>query len=256
MTKCEWCGREIEDPRCVHTRVVDGKRMKLCCKHYHQQCSYNKFLDQSSYSIQDPNEYFIDGDTAWIITCDVTGKETGRFLIDKDDLEFVLKFKWYQRNGRYVSKDKGKAIHIGRYLLGVDNTQKDQLVDHINRNPWDNRRSNLRLCSAADNSRNRSIAANNTSGVPGLSWDKKNKKTVVVIKYQRQVIHLGRFQWYPDAVYARMVAEKIMFGDYSTLDDYPALQRMVDTYCANKDKIYNKVVKRIETARSKFEEIK
>lgn len=48
----------------------------------------------------------------------------------------------------------------------------DGVIDHINRNPSDNRISNLRDVSRAINQRNSSMQRNNTSGVTGVSWCK------------------------------------------------------------------------------------
>ena len=60
------------------------------------------------------------------------------------------------------------------------------VVDHVNRNPFDNRLENLRIVTSEQNSRNRTKPCNNTSGIMGIkkrqnSWvahirDNNNKQ--------------------------------------------------------------------------------
>lgn len=59
--------------------------------------------------------------------------------------------------------DGYKRLH--RFLM---KPPKDMVVDHINRNPLDNRRINLRVCTMEENNRNLSLRKNNTSGTMGV----------------------------------------------------------------------------------------
>lgn len=96
--------------------------------------------------------------------------------IDDRDVEIVNKYKWHL-TGKYVMRTKwlkgqNKSIQIPlhRYIMDAP---KGIEVDHINGNPLDNRRSNLRLCSHAENSKNRKVYKNNKSGHRGIVWDKQ-----------------------------------------------------------------------------------
>jgi len=75
-------------------------------------------------------------------------------IIDDQDRD-LLKFKWYVSLGYAHRKTyAGKVattISMHREIMGA---KKGQQVDHINRNPLDNRRSNLRLCSGSQNRAN------------------------------------------------------------------------------------------------------
>lgn len=66
-------------------------------------------------------------------------------------------------------------------------------VDHIDGNPANNALTNLRACSHSENHQNRSISPLNTSGVPGVRWDKSCRKWRATIKVNRERIHLGLF---------------------------------------------------------------
>lgn len=55
-------------------------------------------------------------------------------------------------------------------------------IDHINGNRIDNKISNLRDVSRGENSKNKKIYKSNSSGVSGISWDKRSRKWSVNIK--------------------------------------------------------------------------
>ena len=66
-------------------------------------------------------------------------------------------------------------------------------VDHRNRRNDDNRWSNLRAATKAQNSWNRPMQANNKSGFKGVSYSKSNRGWVAQIMANRRKIHLGTF---------------------------------------------------------------
>lgn len=75
-------------------------------------------------------------------------------------------------------------------------------IDHINRNGFDNRLSNLRITTSKQNSENRSVAKNNKSGHPGVDWSKKLKKWRARITVNYKGVHLGYFLEIDDAINA------------------------------------------------------
>ncbi len=89
---------------------------------------------------------------------------------------------------------------------------EDQL-DHINRNKTDNRLVNLRDVTQKQNMQNRSKPSNNTSGHPGVSWNKRLSKWQAKIEHNRKQIHLGYFSILEEAVAARKAAEKLYWAD-------------------------------------------
>jgi len=84
-------------------------------------------------------------------------------------------------------------------------------TDHINHNPADNRWLNLRPVTHQENHHNRIISENNTSGINGVSWMKRNKKWRVRINIDGKLVHLGLYRELSDAAKARKEAE-IKYG--------------------------------------------
>lgn len=77
-------------------------------------------------------------------------------LIDKEDLEIFNKYKWHISDSGYVvwrgTKDgKKQTIRLHRLIM---NPPKELVVDHINRNRLDNRKSNLRCVTQKINAIN------------------------------------------------------------------------------------------------------
>ena len=66
-------------------------------------------------------------------------------------------------------------------------------IDHINRDPSDNRLANLREATTAENLQNQRIPKNNTSGFIGVSWHHPAKKWQAYIKLNGKNRYLGHF---------------------------------------------------------------
>lgn len=91
----------------------------------------------------------------------------------------------------------------------------EMFVDHINHNPYDNRKDNLRIVTSTQNSYNRRIQSNNTSGVTGVYYANDRNKWRAYIKSDKKQIYLGQFDNKEDAIKARKEAEEKYFGEYS-----------------------------------------
>lgn len=92
------------------------------------------------------------------------------FKIDKEDYEKVSEHRW-GLDGKYVTRNSdGKRLH--RFILD----DPIDVIDHINRDTFDNRKSNLRICKPRQNNMNRGPQKNNSIGYKGVSYNKKTKK--------------------------------------------------------------------------------
>lgn len=81
-------------------------------------------------------------------------------------------------------------------------------LDHIDRDPGNNRIENLREASQTCNMRNTGLQRNNTSGVRGVSWSKQAKKWQAMIKIQKKYFGVGYSSCFLEAVCLRLAAEQ------------------------------------------------
>lgn len=141
----------------------------------------------------------------------------GRYTTVDDDIFTEMgQRKWYLLKRIYVaSKINGKWVYLHRYIMKPSNGQQ---VDHVNRDPLDNCRRNLRICTSWQNALNRNIQKNNTSGYTGVIWDKYNKAWRAQIKVHGKFRAVGYFSDIIDAVKAYNDAAAESFGEYARLN--------------------------------------
>ena len=199
MKKCVVCGRECKQ-----------LRKNMCEKHYRQFMKHGKVLDNNPRTKFDPNEIIEYEEYAEIILYNNDCKEIGRGLIDLEDIDIVKKYKWRLNSSGYITSGSDNlAIH--RLII---NCPDDMVVDHINHNPLDNRKSNLRICTISQNNMNRGLQSNNSSGYVGVSFYKPTNKWVAYIKINSKTIKLGYYDTKEEAIEAREQAEIDLFGEF------------------------------------------
>jgi len=119
-------------------------------------------------------------------------------IVDADDYERLSQWKWCIQ-GRYAVRSNKGHMKMHRIILGIQNS-KDLLVDHINRNPLDNRKLNLRIADYSINGWNSKMQSNNTSGYRGVCSFKG--KWQADIHVNMKLIYLGRYSNIIDAALA------------------------------------------------------
>lgn len=80
-------------------------------------------------------------------------------------------------------------------------------IDHINRVKHDNRISNLRVVTNAENQTNVGAKRNNTSGVVGVQFNKDGRNWRPFIVIDKWVKYLGSYANFEDATAVRKAAE-------------------------------------------------
>lgn len=93
--------------------------------------------------------------------------------------------------GMINGKPKYKKIWLHRFIMNV-NEYID--VHHKNHNTLDNRRGNLELRNRSDNSIDRVININNTSGCRNVSWSESTQRYLVQFQVNKKNKCFGRFK--------------------------------------------------------------
>lgn len=101
-----------------------------------------------------------------------------------------------------------KNYRAHRIIWKLCKGTEPNLIDHINGVRSDNRISNLRSVSHAQNQRNQKIRTTNRSGVTGVGWVEKSRKWRAQIMVEGKAIHLGMFTDVSDAINCRKLADK------------------------------------------------
>ena len=91
-------------------------------------------------------------------------------------------------------------------------------IDHINGNPLDNRKENLRLVTPQQNTMNKRSYKNSTSKYKGVYWDKKYNKWRTRITIDNKKKHIGYYQDEREAALAYDKEAKKLFGEYAHLN--------------------------------------
>lgn len=141
--------------------------------------------------------------------------------IDDADAELVAGSKWTlwgtDRGRRYATRynrarfaAEGKkrqneflheALMGARPFLGAE-------IDHINRDPLDNRRSNLRWVTHAENVQNKSASRGSTSEHRGVYFDKRSGRWVGQVKRDGRKVWARSFQTERQAADATAAARR------------------------------------------------
>jgi hypothetical protein len=150
----------------------------------------------------------------------------GKFaIVDAADYERVSRYKWCvsgSGNRLYaVRSDRGRHVSMHRLLT---NAPRGMVVDHIDGNGLNNRRSNLRVCTQRQNLYN-SRPKGKSSRFKGVCWDKNRRQWIVLISNGERSIHVGRFDDEVEAAraYDRKAFE--LFGEYAWLNFPEELER-------------------------------
>jgi len=128
-------------------------------------------------------------------------------FFDKEDLPIFTRLKI-----------DGKKPKLYFHRLIMNNPKKGLVVDHINRNKLDNRKSNLRIISWRRNILNHKLSSKNTSGSTGVATTKEGRwRSYATItnknSTKKKQIHLGHFDSKEEAKLhsdiARLIIDKL-----------------------------------------------
>lgn len=116
-------------------------------------------------------------------------------LLDATDAH-LAELRWCLNGQGYVIRNikvdgRCKAVMLHREVLGLQRGDPME-GDHINRNALDNRRSNLRIVTHAENQHNKG-SCGGSSQYRGVTWDRINLKWIAQCKLAGRCNFLGHY---------------------------------------------------------------
>ncbi len=187
---------------CGHIDIVSGYKLLNGSKTHCSYCRYGRFE-------------FFDGFNKDLCIL----PDGNSFQFDFADFPIVSRYSWSRmKNGYYkTSLGSRKAGHILLHRL-LMNPPDDLVVDHIDGDKNNYCRSNLRICSTAENSRNTTIQKDNCSGYKGVSYDSRRNKWVARI-YKEKQFFLGQFDTPQEAAEVYDEAALLLHGDFAKTNE-------------------------------------
>jgi len=141
--------------------------------------------------------------------------DTARSLFSYNKITGELRWRSTGRRAGTLSEKGYRRVQIDGHIyrehrliwLIVTGQWPEDQIDHDNQNRADNRWENLVDATQTKNQRNRTLQKNNTSGTPGVTWHKKDKRWRARIKVKGKYVDLGGYATKEAAHYARKEAE-------------------------------------------------
>jgi hypothetical protein len=147
-------------------------------------------------------------------------------LVDDTDYERVNRFKWHAINNhgfratRVVTVEgRQTTIHMSRFIMNC--TDPNLFVDHINHNTLDNRRDNLRVCTAKENQWNKiKERTKQSSPYKGVFVRAVGNRLRISarIRINGRLKQIGDFKTLEDAAHAYDQAAVKYFGEFACVN--------------------------------------
>ena len=117
-------------------------------------------------------------------------------LIDDEDYERVNQYSWHihkTANTLYArAKIKGISIKLHRFILKLKASVSgcNLMVDHKDQDGLNCQKTNLRLVTRSQNLYNSKVQSSSTSGITGVSWQKKKETWIAYVYKNKKQIRL------------------------------------------------------------------
>lgn len=173
----------------------------------------SKRLENGQYSRQ-YNQYDLSGEYG--IGWTNKGEE---FWFDIEDYNKIKDYCWhFNQWGHLISTEPHSNKRAFLHRKVMEPIPEGMVVNHKNhppgrKNKFDNRKSNLEICTPQQNSMNHHIHSNNTTGHSGITY--KDDRWIVRIGYMNNRIYLGSYKSLEEAINVRKKAEEKYYGQYS-----------------------------------------
>lgn len=192
------------------TNIRKGNTKSCGCLNRERIINFNKSIKskRNKYSekmYDEYGEYYI----GWTTN---TNKE---FYVDAEDYDKIKDYCWIEHiiQGGYHAletrkENSNKTIRMHYLIVGKN-------FDHKDRNPFNNRKYNLREPGECGNAQNHSLRKDNSTGVSGVHFDERSGCYIARIQANKKRVQLGKFNSLDDAIKARLKAEVKYYGSFA-----------------------------------------
>ncbi|MCK4958549.1 MAG: HNH endonuclease, partial [Planctomycetes bacterium] len=148
----------------------------------------------------------------------------GRFaIVDAEDYARLSRYNWYAKGGphtfyavrRGMRNTEKRTVFMHRVITDAPG---GLVVDHIDHNGINNCKSNLRVCTAAENNRNTRGRSDSKSRYKGVNWGNRDRKYSARICCNGKRITVGHFDDEVKAAKAYDKKAKELFGEFAYLN--------------------------------------
>lgn len=197
-------------------RGIEGYKkgtIKSCGCLHREKASINGLKNKKTNKYDISHEYGI----GWTST----DKE---FYFDLEDYDLIKQYCWHEHQDGYLRTlyshyfDEDGKRH-NKYIMMHQLVMNAKGIDHIDGNPKNNQKSNLRIVTHSENMKNMKLSENNTTGCKGVYHTKYNTWNAR-ISYNNIVYNLGTFKSYEGAYKARKEAEIKYYGEFNRAEEY------------------------------------
>lgn len=138
------------------------------------------------------------------------------FLFDREDLPIAQSAVWHNDQLGYArARDDKRLLRFHRCVMDCPD---GYVVDHINSDPRDNRKKNLRITTQHNNTCSSRARRNSTTGYKGVCFDKYKSRYMAHIHPNGRMVFIGYYSTPEEAALAYNEAALQYFGDYAKLN--------------------------------------
>jgi|ERR1041385_626948 hypothetical protein len=138
--------------------------------------------------------------------------------IDEEDLVRCKLYNWgvvRPLTGIHIRATvNGSKVNLSNFIMNDFRS----IIDHIDRNPFNNQRSNLRACTQSQNLANSTKRKETTSKYKGVTWDKDRNLWKAQIQLEYKHLFLGRYPSEEEAARAYDTKAKKLFKEFAVLN--------------------------------------
>jgi hypothetical protein len=141
-------------------------------------------------------------------------------LVDDEDFELLNQYKWCAAKNKntYYAESKINNINVKMHRL-IMKTEKGNVVDHKDHNGLNNQKCNVRNCTNAQNSKNRTKSKSQSSSkYIGVIYRGDVSSWQASIRVNYVLINLGFFKTQNEAAEAYNKAAIKYFGEFANLN--------------------------------------